>query len=265
MNRNTLLTLITITLIASSALAAKAPVQKDFNPEVAQCEGSRVDLPDGTRFLRSQGKAVSLKMPSTHFVAKVNGGFATGLKLTCTCTKGSGCNPTAAGGSVGCTLTASCSACTGSKTGVIMEDTGIGFETMSGVGTAMRYDNDMTQLEWLNDELDAFIYGIYGMGQMPEPRIAKNGSLVAPEGYKWAALRVYGHQASILVPEAQISGSMVAASSVSCSCSSGSGGCVKKSDWRGVTWCEAGSCNSCTMDTGASFDGGVSTPEMLSE
>ena len=146
-----------------------------------------------------------------------------------------------------------------------MEDTGIQFETRSGIGSAMRYDNDMTQLEWLNDELDAFIYEIYGMAEVPKPRIAKNGSLVAPVGYKWAALRVYGHQASILVPEAQINGGMLAANSVSCSCSSGGGGCVKKSDWRGVTWCEAGSCNSCTMDTGASFDGGVIAPEMLSE
>jgi hypothetical protein len=57
------------------------------------------------------------------------------------------------------------SACTSSKTGGIMEDAGIGFETMPGVNSLMRYDNDMTQLEWLNHELDAFIGG---MGEQPE-------------------------------------------------------------------------------------------------
>jgi len=92
-----------------------------------------------------------------------------------------------------------------------------------------------------------------------------DGSFVAPQGHQWVALRVYGHQASILVPEARISGGMMVLNAVSCSCSSGSGGCTKKSDWRGVTWCEAGSCTSCTMDTGASFTDVTETIERAFE
>ena len=55
MKRNILFTLITLTLLASSALAAKATVQPDFNREVANVKA--LDSMFRTvRFLSSKGK-----------------------------------------------------------------------------------------------------------------------------------------------------------------------------------------------------------------
>jgi len=177
--------------------------------------------------------------------------------VTCTCNSGSGgCNPDESGN---CYMT-SCDNCSKTTSGVairtdgsvkIMESAGEVKENLPSTSKAL-FDIKMFQESFKTFEKEYGEELIFDDDYCPESK--KTGVCNAKKGHAFVAVDVYGSTTYIPAKlktlqrsrhrNLRIGGSFALAS-LSCSCNS-DGSCPMDSTW-GHKYCDAGSCQSCTM------------------
>ncbi len=216
-------------------------------------------LPKGYHYLRSEF------VNSNSFNSNLLANSADTVKVTCTCTTGSGCNPTLVDKKYLCTMSEGCSVCERKVTNTnnqSIEVSGV-FDVNRGItfiSTSKEKLEDNTSLvsdllgnanEWLFKEpivknaLEQFYKKIYGE-QLPI-FLLKNEP--APEGYQYVGVSIFGNEAALPIPKELVSENFTLASSTQCKCEDTTpSGCQRKTAGLGsVIYCEAGTCKSCSL------------------
>ncbi|MDX2284569.1 MAG: hypothetical protein NW241_10420 [Bacteroidia bacterium] len=180
----------------------------------------------------------------------------TSVKISCTCTSGSGCSPSSGWGQKGCVMSDGCSACSGT---VSFKAPGAGgeFQTMRQGGFVQRGSkprfanrNDLQNLAAVAD----WMLQIDGISAQVSQFLAQ-----APAGGMQVQTPVViaGRIGIVSMPKSfvEAQGGLILSAAASCSCTSGS--CtLKKSS--GVTYCEGNCSGTCTLDTGIKAANGES-------
>jgi hypothetical protein len=206
--------------------------------------------------------------------------------ITCTCSKGSGCSPFTASGPngtiEGCAIGSGCTECKATKSAIIAGDI-VDFKSSDiidlGIGISLVIDkaelkslkspiSTLFEIPYIQEKLQE--YGSeYQNNQLDKVRNAKQISDL-PSGYAMMPVNVYGRMVLLPLEYAKIksSGTITIAlmdkavsdfieeimedGKASCKCNSGSSGCSLKSKSipfiGSATWCDAGSCTSCTLN-----------------
>lgn len=207
--------------------------------------------------------------------------FADG-SITCECSKGTGCSPFSAsgpGGTVeGCALGSGCTECKASRsaflrgTKVLLKESDI-INTKAGISLVINA-KDLTEMKTPIASMFDLSFAQKDLlnfaetHQFNQIEKARNAKIVSdlPVGYKMMPVNMYDR--IVLLPleydRIKLDGSIsmffmdkavsefieMEDSGASCKCTSGSFGCALKTKSviiGSATWCEAGSCTSCTL------------------
>jgi hypothetical protein len=219
----------------------------------------KIWVPEGSTFT-TDGKYTNIHAPDGYtYIANTGGGQLGEVNfgsICCDCGSRNGqCYPfVATGGYKGC-ATNGCTSC--SLSASTIEHTPIlegGFVNFSfGVSFAKSdailpmLNTTIAEYEKVDAGIREFVNSIY-MGKVPPEPIEESGKLVAPKGYTFAMINVYGRGAMMLVPSSGLNlPSEVSFSNISCS-SSCTGGCTPASGGMGsVKYCKSTCNGSCCM------------------
>jgi hypothetical protein len=218
----------------------------------------KITLPEGYKFLMTD--------PRT---GNIIGGDGSETGVTCNCTTGTGCSPVKYNGKYHCVIENNCKTCTKLTSlidgtpvridGVYQPDkaiTMVSKEQQEGFAselTSLRSEligsafPALFKLEDVKNQLFEIYHFIYGE-QIPE-FILKNEP-IAPSGYQYIAINIFGNEAAIPMPIDKIGNSeyIVAASGgVNCKCNDTTPkGCNLHSTF-GAKYCSSDGCKSCSL------------------
>lgn len=180
------------------------------------------------------------------------------VTVTCTCNKGTGCNPFTAGGNVGCSTSGTCTSCTMTVVGKTSEpilNGGIVYAAAPHFVTTSTELNGMRSAFKAMFELPDAQKALQQFQGYVDPKdIPAIQAGHIPEGYSNVPISIYGRLAYALVRTDRLPASAtalaqvaVASTSYSCSCTSGSGCSLESSNFGAVHYCNAGSCTVCSL------------------
>lgn len=190
----------------------------------------------------------------------LNGQIVTGLSgvsMSCTCTAGSGgCNPVKSGDNYGCVLGTNCTACSGSKGGIIAGTAPGEFQTVALKSGGFISRNIEVHFATKSELLEQ-AYFFPAMTGIPEINEAVRNFKVQYGGKDSVRtlVSVAGRIAILQVDRkmAELSHASVLSAKASCSCTDGT--CVAATYW-GSDYCDAKDCKgTCTLSTGLKVDG----------
>jgi len=181
----------------------------------------------------------------------VDPGGSPGLSLTqnCDCTSGSsGCSPVVYGDRSGCEQ-GSCTTCTGTRTGVVLDMDGVRVVGSSETDQLDLIDAERAlEIPWVAAEVDLFVDDLR-QGMAPPP---VQPEADAPAGWSFVLVSAYGHHLQVLAPDLDNSFEGARAAKGSCSCSKGSG-CTYKNLGLGAWTCERNGCSGTCGATSSSY------------
>jgi hypothetical protein len=225
----------------------------------------KLPFPEGTTF-NFNGNELQFVLPKPYYILGkgVDGNFyrsvaGGGGGVTCTCTKGSGCDPIKSGSDYGCLMKDGCTSCdksAASIAGINVElteivilnpESSIGVDRFSQLDGKLLLPKDFIESE----DISNLIHGL-------------NSNMVQSTSSekKVVFLNAYGYILPVEVPTDMdnTSISFIAAggggTGVSCSCNIAGKECPKESKW-GVVWCNSNNCTSCTMSGIVADDHGI--------
>lgn len=259
------------------SLQAPVPIEEKGvplhpNTVVEEVSDSRsiLTLPEGVYYVTSDETKAQPDLDGT-------------LGVTCTCTEGSGCNPSKYKGKYSCTMTDGCSACTketdaithGGKSngktkivtvhGLVDFNAGITWVTPAYSGTDQKdmflsleeesFGNafpELFEVAKVKAGLKRFLNEFYD-NEIPD--FLLDNSQDVPEGYSYVLMNIYGNLGALPFPSHLLEGKRVGPGAyigyddkVTCECLSGSSGCTYDTAGMGqVKYCDAGDCTSCKL------------------
>jgi hypothetical protein len=180
------------------------------------------------------------------------------VTVTCDCTNGSddNCSPVGHNGTVNCVISAGCTTCK-RKEKATDPVTKTEYEILSGgfvnpsLGVSFAQPDEELPYAFkallfypeIKQQLDEFMLQFYAdLNEIPEA-INNEESLVAPEGYKFIVLNVYGRALVTIIPESKGINS-AGGHTYTCPCNGTSGICEEDS-FMGYHYCEKPDSNPC--------------------
>ena len=195
----------------------------------------RVTLPSGFRTLPFDDAAGPMHMAQ-----------ANSATITCSCAGGN-CSPLRRKGKLYCVVSDGCTTCTRSTSALIVQTDGdVGYyRPASGAEPPSAVLGDMLRVKEVRERIESFIK-TEGMQDAPPFQI-DGEQAVAPGGYVFVPINLYGYSAYMLAAQSTVKTRGLAGyGAVSCSCKSGSSGC-EKSGVGPIVGCDAGQCTQCQM------------------
>lgn len=232
-----------------------------------------VSLPDGRiKIILPEGYKFLLLNPETLELVEGTDEGEEEAGITCTCTSGTGCSPVKYKRKYYCVMGETCATCTKSTTRVSGEPVILAgvYNTNSGITVLSK-----TKAEGLKGELTSLksellgnassaLFKVKGVRQelldlytfiygKDIPDFILNNSGKIPAGYQYIAISIYGNEAAIPVPLAQITESEYVVSNpedggATCKCNDTTPKGCKKDSFLGAVFCDAGGCRSCTLN-----------------
>lgn len=181
-----------------------------------------------------------------------------GGSVTCTCTKGSGCDPIKSGNDYGCLMKDGCSSCDKSTSSI----SGLNVDLIEFVIINPEFNISVDEFSQLNGHFllpRNFIESNEVSDLLSE--LNTNMSQTSTTEKKVAFLNAYGYIVPLEIPVDMDNTSISFRSiggdgtGVTCSCNIAGKSCPKESKF-GVVWCNSDNCTSCTMNGIISNDNG---------
>ena len=193
--------------------------------------------------------------------------------MTCNCTSGTDCSPVERSGKYYCVMGPTCNLCSKKTTsngkevkitGIYSQSFGISFissspEGENGTVSSLAFSkknellgNATSSLFAIPDVQDEILNVYNFIYNNNIPAFITHNSNIIPAGYKFVEVSIYGNLALLTVPAAMVDNRFVSyetttgAGGHSCSCLSGTSGCIKNSLF-GAKFCEAGNCKTCKL------------------
>jgi hypothetical protein len=231
-----------------------------------------VPFPEQSKAIKIQDDISEITLPDdVYFVAKITSGEkagqvikATSAKVTCTCSKGTGCSPVLHKGSYYCVMNSGCTVCSmstsSSKTGESLQIVGVidertpvafyakkegKFTITENTNHKYPFNEDFFKNDFVKKEIDNIFDLIYGENI---PNFIRSNSTKIPENYVYAKVNFFGNDLVIPIPKNSTTIKdldLTLFNKVSCSCGKGKG-CTLKSIF-GTSYCEAGNCTVCSL------------------
>lgn len=234
-----------------------------------------IPFPKNSKAIKVKDGVTDIILPDdVFFIAKITSGENSGqvintsvARVTCSCTKGSGCSPVVNNGNYYCVMNSGCSACSMTTStnknneafqivGIIDTRNPVKFIAKkesrftvkeSDIHTTYFISEDFFKNDYVKNEINNFYKFIYGENI---PDFIKTNSNKIPDGYGYIKANFFGNEIMFPIEKknAYIDGialDFTLANKVSCSCSKGSG--CKLGSILGTKYCEAGGCTVCTL------------------
>lgn len=260
----------------SQHLGENSQIQQEVIDEICtSCESYDFWLPDKTKIEKDEGKDEN-QIVFTAPEGYVYYGFATDSSLivwnnkaqggsvtvTCDCTNGSdnNCSPVGHNGTVNCVIEPDCTTCD-RKEKAKDAITKTEYEILQGgfvnpsLGVSFAQPNEelpyafeaLLHYPEIKQKLDTFMLQFYEELDDIPLVTSDDELLIAPEGYKFVVLNVYGRALVTILPTSK-SVKSAGGSTYSCPCN-GTGNCLTKSKWApggSYYFCEKPNSNPCT-------------------
>ncbi|WP_234111724.1 hypothetical protein [Chryseobacterium sp. R2A-55] len=234
-----------------------------------------IPFPKSSKAMRVKDDVTDIILPDdVFFIAKILSGENAGqvintsvARVTCSCTKGSGCSPVVYSGNYYCVMNSGCTSCSMSTSanknneslqivGIIDTRNPVKFFakqesrfTVKEVSVPNQYfiSEDFFKNEYVKNEINNIYKFIYGENI---PEFIKTNSNEIPDGYGYVKANFFGNEIMFPIEKKNafmdgIALDFTLASKVSCNCSKGSG--CKLGSILGTKYCDAGGCTVCTL------------------
>ena len=227
------------------------------------CSVTGTWLPPGSRTRSNPDGSVTVLLPRGYRALPYDNAPATRYRagssftIDCTCTKGKGdCSPIKVPGRApSCVIGPGCDACDRKGSALVIMGKGdIRYARSADSGSLPAGDPEkLLRVTEVRKRLNAFLQKSNRVtvpgrlsGKAPAP-IIRGESFIAPKGYVFTPLNVYGYLVYTLISAESASAMRLAGfGRYSCTCKSGASGCKK--DRKGPIYgCTAGECKSCSL------------------
>jgi len=185
------------------------------------------------------------------------------VTVTCDCTDGDDekCGPVGNDGIVNCVIQPGCNTCERKEKVQDPTTKEEGIEILSGgfinpsLGITFAQPEDdlpyafeaMLYYPEIKQQLDNYMLNFYSnLNEIPQVN-SNDDFIIAPEGYKFVVLNVYGRALAVLLPDTkEIKEVGASGYTYSCPCNGTSGKCKHKSNIAGYHWCKKPNSNPCS-------------------
>lgn len=233
--------------------AAQAATQRSTNPDF---RSFNMPFPEGTS-VKFVDNVMHFTLPEPYYLLGVDaeGNFYRSLaggsgSVTCTCKKGSGCDPIKSGSDYGCLMKENCSSCDKSSSSIAGVHDNLEHllimnpEYSLGVDVFEQLDQHFL-LPPVFLEAQEFKEFFTQLQEQLKETESTNTKVAFLNAYGYiAAVKIHDDQDNTSIAFKAIGGDGTAA--VSCSCNVAGKSCPKDSKFN-VVWCNSDNCTSCTM------------------
>jgi len=178
------------------------------------------------------------------------------VTVTCKCTDGNAnnCSPVGNGGKIACVIEDGCNSCSRSQSvksskgeefilngGFVMPELGINF-AKEGEDLPYVFESLFLYPDVVEQYTEFLLMYYNSLDEIPDVVIDDN-SAIAPEGFRFVVLNIYGRTSISLLPDNEITKTAPGGGTYSCPCT-GQGKCKVKSTF-GYYTCEKDGCDVC--------------------